>query len=464
MTDEMTPQSPGQTGGAAADVEMSQYVAGRSRVNEDKIRQDDEIISQFGEYEYGWHDSDAAGEAAKKGIDENVVRAISADKGEPEWMLDIRLKGYQAFLDKPMPDWGVDLSGFNADDFKYYVKPIDKQAATWEDLPDDIRNTYDRLGIPEAEKKRLVSGVAAQYESEVIYNSIQQELKDQGVIFVDTDTAVREYPDLVRKYFGTVVPPDDNKFGALNTAAWSGGSFIYVPKGVHVDIPLQAYFRINTPNMGQFERINTPNMGQFERTLIIADEGSYVHYVEGCTAPIYSTDSLHAAIVEIIVEKHARVRYTTVQNWSNNVYNLVTQRAYVREGGTMEWVDGNIGSKATMKWQHRLQGHDEVPGLHPGRTVRQGRNHVAGLRRQGAVPGYGRQDDPPGPAHQLHDRGQVHLARRRPVRLPRPGQDRQRRRRLLELHGLRRAAGRRLLALRHLSACGRARGRRVDGA
>ena len=331
----MTPQSPGQTGGAAADVEMSQYVAGRSRVNEDKIRQDDEIISQFGEYEYGWHDSDAAGEAAKKGIDENVVRAISADKGEPEWMLDIRLKGYQAFLDKPMPDWGVDLSGFNADDFKYYVKPIDKQAATWEDLPDDIRNTYDRLGIPEAEKKRLVSGVAAQYESEVIYNSIQQELKDQGVIFVDTDTAVREYPDLVRKYFGTVVPPDDNKFGALNTAAWSGGSFIYVPKGVHVDIPLQAYFRINTPNMGQFER-----------TLIIADEGSYVHYVEGCTAPIYSTDSLHAAIVEIIVEKHARVRYTTVQNWSNNVYNLVTQRAYVREGGTMEWVDGNIGSKA----------------------------------------------------------------------------------------------------------------------
>ena len=194
----MTPLSPGQTGGAAADVEMSQYVAGRSRVNEDKIRQDDEIISQFGEYEYGWHDSDAAGEAAKKGIDENVVRAISADKGEPEWMLAIRLKGYQAFLDKPMPDWGVDLSGFNADDFKYYVKPIDKQAATWEDLPDDIRNTHDRLGIPEAEKKRLVSGVAAQYESEVIYNSIQQELKDQGVIFVDTDTAVREYPDLVR--------------------------------------------------------------------------------------------------------------------------------------------------------------------------------------------------------------------------------------------------------------------------
>lgn len=323
----------------AADVEMNQYLADRGRVNTDKIKQDEEIISQFGEYEYGWHDSDAAGEAAKKGIDESVVREISASKGEPEWMLEYRLAGYRAFVKKPMPDWGVDLSGFNADDFKYYVKPIDKQANTWDDLPDDIRNTYDKLGIPEAEKNRLVAGVAAQYESEVIYNSIQDDLKKQGVIFVDTDTAVREYPELVKKYFATVIPADDNKFAALNTAAWSGGSFVYVPKGVHVDIPLQAYFRINTPNMGQFER-----------TLIIADEGSYVHYVEGCTAPIYSTDSLHAANVEIIVEKHARVRYTTVQNWSNNVYNLVTQRAYVREGGTMEWVDGNIGSKATMKY------------------------------------------------------------------------------------------------------------------
>ncbi len=321
------------------DVEMSQYVADRTRVNEDKIKEDDEIISQFGEYNYGWHDSDKAGETAHKGIDENVVRAISADKGEPKWMLDMRLKGYRSFMEKPMPDWGVDLSGFKADDFKYYVKPLKEQAKSWEDLPDDIRTTYDRLGIPEAEKNRLVSGVAAQYESEVIYNSIRDDLKKQGVIFLDTDTALKERPDLFRKYFGTVIPPDDNKFAALNTAAWSGGSFVYVPKGVHVDIPLQAYFRINTPNMGQFER-----------TLIIADEGSYVHYVEGCTAPIYSTDSLHAAIVEIIVEPHARVRYTTVQNWSNNVYNLVTQRAYVREGGTMEWVDGNIGSKATMKY------------------------------------------------------------------------------------------------------------------
>jgi Fe-S cluster assembly protein SufB len=328
-----------QTPNAASDMEMSQYVADRANVNEEKIKQDEEILDQFGEYGYGWHDSDAAGEAARKGIDESVVRAISADKGEPEWMLDYRLKGYQAFLDKPMPDWGVDLSEFHAENFKYYVKPLANQAKSWEDLPDDIRNTYDRLGIPEAEKKRLVSGVAAQYESEVIYNSIREDLKEQGVIFVDTDTAVRDYPELVKKYFTTVIPADDNKFAALNTAAWSGGSFVYVPKGVHVDIPLQAYFRINTPNMGQFER-----------TLIIADEGSYVHYVEGCTAPIYATDSLHAANVEIVVEKGARVRYTTVQNWSTNVYNLVTQRAYVREGATMEWIDGNIGSKATMKY------------------------------------------------------------------------------------------------------------------
>lgn len=331
--------STSQRTDTSRDVEMSQYVADRSRVNEEKIKKDDQIISEFGDYTYGWHDSDDAGRNAHKGIDEDVVRAISADKGEPDWMLQMRLEGYRAFMDKPMPKWGVDLSGFDADDFKYYVKPLKEQAKDWKELPDDIRTTYDRLGIPEAEKKRLVSGVAAQYESEVIYNSIRDDLRKQGVIFLDTDTALKEYPDLFREYFATVIPPDDNKFAALNTAAWSGGSFVYVPKGVHVDIPLQAYFRINTPNMGQFER-----------TLIIADEGSYVHYVEGCTAPIYSTDSLHAANVEIVVEPHARVRYTTVQNWSNNVYNLVTQRAYVREGGTMEWVDGNIGSKATMKY------------------------------------------------------------------------------------------------------------------
>lgn len=324
----------------ASDVEMSRYVSDRERVSEEKIRQDDEILSHFGnEYDYGWHDSDEAGKLAKKGISEEVVRRISAEKNEPEWMLEERLKGWRDFVAKPMPDWGVDLKDFDADDFKYYVKPVDKQATSWEELPDDIRDTYDKLGIPDAEKKRLVSGVAAQYESEVIYNSIQDDLKEQGVIFTDTDTAVREYPEIMRKWFGKVIPSDDNKFSALNTAAWSGGSFVYVPKGVHVKIPLQAYFRINTPNMGQFER-----------TLIIADEGSYVHYVEGCTAPLYSTDSLHSGVVEIVVEKNARVRYTTVQNWSDNVYNLVTQRAYVREGGTMEWVDGNIGSKATMKY------------------------------------------------------------------------------------------------------------------
>ena len=385
---------------AARDVEMNQYIADRGRVNEDKLRQDDEIIEQFGEYGYGWHDSDAAGEAAKKGIDENVVREISADKHEPEWMLDMRLRGYRAFIEQPMPKWGVDLSGFHAQDFKYYVKPVGKQAASWEDLPEDIRTTYDRLGIPEAEKSRLVSGVAAQYESEVIYNSIQDDLSKQGVIFVDTDTAVREYPELVQKYFGTVVPPEDNKFGALNTAAWSGGSFVYVPKGVHVDIPLQAYFRINTPNMGQFER-----------TLIIADEGSYVHYVEGCTAPIYSTDSLHAAIVEIIVEKNARVRYTTVQNWSNNVYNLVTQRGMGRR-------------------QHRLEGHHEIPRLHPCRTLRQRLHDVAGFRRQGAVPGHRCEDDSLGPPYLFHHRREVHIARRWAFRLSRTCQDRRRRRRV----------------------------------
>ena len=301
---------------------------------------DDEIIDSIStSYDFGWHDSDEAGEKAKRGLDEQVVREISAIKGEPEWMLAKRLKAYSTFERKPMPTWGVDLSQLDMDAVKYYVRSTDRPANSWDDLPEDIKNTYDRIGIPEAERERLVAGVAAQYESEVVYHQIRGDLEEQGVIFVDTDTAVREYPELVKEYFGTVVPAGDNKFAALNTAVWSGGSFIYVPKGVHVEIPLQAYFRINTENMGQFER-----------TLIIADEGSYVHYVEGCTAPIYSTDSLHAAIVEIIVKKNARVRYTTIQNWSNNVYNLVTQRATCEEGATMEWVDGNIGSKRNMKY------------------------------------------------------------------------------------------------------------------
>ncbi|AWB81865.1 Fe-S cluster assembly protein SufB [Corynebacterium yudongzhengii] len=300
---------------------------------------DDEIIDSIGAYNYGWHDSDEAGASARRGLDEEVVRDISRKKEEPEWMLEQRLKALGIFDKKPVPTWGADLSGVDFDQIKYYVRSTEGQAASWEDLPEDIKNTYDKLGIPEAEKQRLVAGVAAQYESEVVYHQIREDLEEKGVIFVDTDTALREHEELFREYFGTVIPAGDNKFSALNTAVWSGGSFIYVPPGVHVDIPLQAYFRINTENMGQFER-----------TLIIADEGSYVHYVEGCTAPIYKSDSLHSAVVEIIAKKDARVRYTTIQNWSQNVYNLVTKRAKAEEGATMEWVDGNIGSKVTMKY------------------------------------------------------------------------------------------------------------------
>src|SRR6187397_3379258 len=290
-------------------------------------------------YKFGWADSDVAGESARRGLSEEVVRDISALKDEPQWMLDLRLKGLKLFRRKPMPAWGADLSGIDFENIKYFVRSSEKQAASWEDLPEDIKNTYDRLGIPEAEKQLLVAGVAAQYELEVVYHQIREDLEEKGVIFVDTDTGLREHEDLFREYFTSVIPAGDNKFASLNTAVWSGGSFIYVPPGVHVDIPLQAYFRINTENMGQFER-----------TLIIADEGSYVHYVEGCTAPIYSSDSLHSAVVEIIVRKNARVRYTTIQNWSNNVYNLVTKRATCEEGATMEWIDGNIGSKVTMKY------------------------------------------------------------------------------------------------------------------
>ncbi|MEP7763267.1 Fe-S cluster assembly protein SufB [Sanguibacter sp. 25GB23B1] len=307
--------------------------------NAPAAQSDDEIIASIGSYGYGWHDSDEAGRLARRGVDEDVVRNISALKNEPEWMLKLRLKSLRLFDKKPMPSWGSDLSGIDFDNIKYFVRSTEKQATTWDDLPDDIKETYDRLGIPEAEKQRLVSGVAAQYESEVVYHQIREDLEEQGVIFVDTDTGLREYPEIFEQYFGSVIPAGDNKFASLNTAVWSGGSFVYVPPGVHVDIPLQAYFRINTENMGQFER-----------TLIIADEGSYVHYVEGCTAPIYQSDSLHSAVVEIIVKKNARVRYTTIQNWSNNVYNLVTKRATAAEGATMEWVDGNIGSKVTMKY------------------------------------------------------------------------------------------------------------------
>jgi Fe-S cluster assembly protein SufB len=296
-------------------------------------------LEGIGNYEFGWRDKTDAGANARRGLNADVVLDISNKKSEPKWMQELRLKGLDLFYKKPMPNWGGDLSGIDFDNIKYFVRSTEKQATSWEELPEDIKNTYDRLGIPDAEKQRLVAGVAAQYESEVVYHAIRSDLEEQGVIFVDTDTALREHEELFREYFGTVIPVGDNKFAALNTSVWSGGSFIYVPKNVKVDIPLQAYFRINTENMGQFER-----------TLIIVDEGAYVHYVEGCTAPIYSSDSLHSAVVEIIVKKNARCRYTTIQNWSNNVYNLVTKRAIAHEGATMEWIDGNIGSKVTMKY------------------------------------------------------------------------------------------------------------------
>jgi len=275
---------------------------------------------------------------SRKGLDEQIIQEISSHKSEPDWMLKFRLKAHEIFKAKKQPTWGADLSGVNYDDIYYYIRPTEKKSLTWEGLPKEIKDTYDAIGIPEAEKKYL-AGVGAQYESEVIYHSIKKEWEKKGVIFLDTDTALQKYPEFFQEYFGKAIPPADNKLAALNSAVWSGGSFIYVPKGVKVDIPLQAYFRINAANMGQFER-----------TLIIVDEGAQVHYVEGCTAPIYSTDSLHAAVVEIFVKKGARCRYTTIQNWSNNVYNLVTKRAFVEEDGVMEWVDGNLGSKITMKY------------------------------------------------------------------------------------------------------------------
>src|ERR671914_1961221 len=298
-----------------------------------------EQLAVLGNYEFGWADSDIAGAAAQRGLSEAVVRDISAKKNEPEWMLETRLKALRLFRRKPMPHWGADLSGIDFDNIKYFVRSTEKQAASWEELPEDIKATYDRLGIPEAEKARLVAGVAAQYESEVVYHKIRDDLEELGVQFLDTDTALREHPEIFREYFASVIPAGDNKFAALNTAVWSGGSFIYVPPGVHVDIPLQAYFRINAENMGQFER-----------TLIIADEGSYVHYVEGCSAPVYSSDSLHSAVVELIAMKGAHIRYTTIQNWSNNVYNIVTKRAVAYEDATVAWIDGNLGSKVTMKY------------------------------------------------------------------------------------------------------------------
>jgi len=293
---------------------------------------------EIADYQYGFHDTEDYFFKSERGLTRDTVINISKMKDEPDWMLDFRLKAYDHFLKRPMPTWGGDLTEIDFDNIFYYIRPSEKQGKTWDEVPAYIKDTFEKLGIPEAERKFL-AGVGAQYESEVIYHSLREDLKAQGVIFLDMDAGVREYPELVKQYFGTVIPANDNKFAALNSAVWSGGSFIYVPEGVKIEVPLQAYFRINAENMGQFER-----------TLIICAPGSYVHYVEGCTAPTYSTDSLHSAVVEIIVQEGARCRYTTIQNWSKNVYNLVTKRAAAYKNATMEWVDGNLGSKLTMKY------------------------------------------------------------------------------------------------------------------
>ena len=293
----------------------------------------------FSRYQLGWSDEQIPVFKPKKGINEAIVREMSGIKNEAPWMLEFRLNALKRFEKKPMLDWlATRMPDLDFNDIYYYIKPTENQVERWEDLPDAIKNTYERLGIPEAERKYL-AGVTAQYESEVVFHRNREDLERLGVLFCDMDTAVREYPDLVKKYFGSVIPPNDNKFAALNSAVWSGGSFIYVPPGVKVDQPLQAYFRINTENMGQFER-----------TLIIADEGSQVHYVEGCSAPVYSSDSLHSAVVELVALKGSRITYTTIQNWSNNVYNLVTKRARAEEEAHVEWIDGNIGSRLTMKY------------------------------------------------------------------------------------------------------------------
>jgi Fe-S cluster assembly protein SufB len=303
-----------------------------------KVRQENEEVRALkGSYKYGWHDQTSYTEAPQKGLSHDVIDMMSDRKGEPAWMRKFRHKALDVFYRKPMPTWGANLSEIDFDDIYYYIKPMEA-VKSWDDMPEEIKATWDKLGIPEAEKNYL-GGVSTQYESEVVYHKTKEELERRGILFMDMDSALRDHPDIVKQYFGTIIPPADNKFSALNSAVWSGGSFIYVPPGVEVEIPLQAYFRINQENMGQFER-----------TLIIVDEGAYVHYVEGCSAPVYSSDSLHSAVVEIIVKKGGRARYTTIQNWSSNVYNLVTKRAAAYEGAIMEWVDGNLGSKVTMKY------------------------------------------------------------------------------------------------------------------
>ena len=313
-----------------------EYVPSAKQLSDDEAQLKELRLSY--EEAYGFHDDIDNAFKSQKGLNADIVREISEMKDEPGWMTEARLEAYRQFVNKPLPGWGADLTGIHFDDIFYYVRATDRKGRSWDEVPEDIKRTFDRLGIPEAEQKYL-QGVSAQYDSESVYHNIREDLEAKGVIFLDMDSGLAEHPELVREYFGTIIPASDNKFAALNTAVWSGGSFIYVPPGVEVEMPLQAYFRINTQNMGQFER-----------TLIIVDEGAYVHYVEGCTAPTYSSDSLHSAVVEIIVKEGARCRYTTIQNWSNNVYNLVTKRAVAHKDATMEWVDGNLGSKVTMKY------------------------------------------------------------------------------------------------------------------
>ena len=378
---------------------------------------------------FGFHDSESGyAYKAPKGLSREIVESISSYKDEPQWMRDFRLKALEHFYSRPTPTWGGNLAQIDFDDIHYFVRASEKNSRDWSEVPEDIKNTFDRLGIPEAERKFL-SGVGAQYESEVVYHQVNEKLEAQGVIFTDMDTALREHEDLVREHWATIIPPNDNKLAALNSAVWSGGSFVYVPAGVKVEMPLQAYFRINTENMGQFER-----------TLIIAEEGSDVHYIEGCTAPVYSSDSLHSAVVEIIAKPSSRVRYTTVQNWSQNVFNLVTKRAVAHEKATMEWV----------RLQPRLEADDEVPVDLPAWARSPRRDPLDRLRRRRSASGRRRQDHPRGAAHQLLDLLQVDLQGRRAGDVPWLTGSRRRGDRIALQGRLRRAVARRGLALGHL--------------
>ena len=357
------------------------------------------LALDLGRYKLGWSDEEDYVFKPKKGLNTDIVQEMSWMKSEPDWMRNFRLKSLSRFEKRPMPNWGGDMSGIDFDNIYYYIKPTEEQVDAWEDLPDAIKDTYEKLGIPEAERKYL-AGVTAQYESEVVFHRNREDLEAQGVLFCDMDTALKEYPELVKEHFGTIIPPGDNKFSALNSAVWSGGSFIYVPPGVTVEMPLQAYFRINAENMGQFER-----------TLIIADEGSQVHYIEGCSAPVYTTDSLHSAVVEILVKKSARVTYTTIQNWSNNVYKLGHQAGQGR----------GRGPHGVDRRQHRLPADHEVPRRGDGRSQGLGRGAVGGLRRPRPASGRRGQDDPRRPGNHFQDRVQVDLQRGRTHQLPGPG-------------------------------------------